>query len=93
MTHPDLGRVCSYCGPARGYYAGGWSLGFLGRFDSRRRWHDRRYARRLLMRAIDPRRTLFAWSSRDRSDLDEPEWWQPEAPFVDLHTLVFCTDR
>jgi hypothetical protein len=86
----DLGRVCPYWSPARGYYLGGWSLGLLGWFDRRGKWHDRRHARRLLMRAIDPRRTLFAWAKSGPGEEDEPEFWQPEAPFVDLHTLVFA---
>jgi hypothetical protein len=88
----DLGRVCSHWGPARGYYRGGWSLAFRGRFNARGAWKDRRYSRRLLMRAIDPRRTLFAWGkeTQDEESGDEPEFWQPETPFLDLHTLVFA---
>ncbi len=86
----DLGRVCPYWSPARGYFLGGWSLGLVGRFDRTGRWHDRRHARRLLMRAIDPRRTLFAWAKEGRGEEDEPEFWRPEAPFVDLHTLEFA---
>lgn len=86
----DIGRVCPYWSPARGYFLGGWSLGLSGWFDRRGKWHDRRHARRLLMRAIDPRRTLFAWGKSGRGEEDEPEFWQPEAPFVDLHTLVFA---
>ena len=86
----DLGRICPYWSPARQYFLGGWSLGLLGWFDRRGKWHDRRHARRLLMRAIDPRRTLFAWGKSGRGEEEEPEFWQPEAPFVDLHTLVFA---
>lgn len=86
----DLGRVCPYWSAARGGYLGGWSLGLRGRFDRYRRWKDSLHARRLLMRAIDPRRTLFTWAKNKPGKEDEAEWWQPEAPFVDLHTLVFA---
>jgi hypothetical protein len=91
----DLGRLASYWGPARGYYRGGWSLGLWGKFDERGKWHDLKYHRRLLMKAIDPRRTLFGWGSLKAETKDAPDRWKGfDAPFVDLHTLVFAlTDR
>jgi len=87
----DLGRVARYWSPAGGYYRGGFSLGLWGDFDNDGRWHDRRYCPRLVMKAIDPRRTLFGWGSVKDRDLKIPEL---STRFVDLHTLVFAlTDR
>lgn len=54
-------------------------------------WQDARYHRRILARAIDPRRTLFAWGAR--TDPDKPQLTGFRR-FVDLRTLVFAlTDR
>lgn len=91
----DLGRLASYWSPARGYYRGGWSLGLWGSFDDKGDWHDLRFRRRLLMKAIDPRRTLFGWGSLNAESRDAPDRWKGfDARFVDLHTLVFAlTDR
>jgi len=86
----DLGRLASYWSTARGYHRGGWSLGLWGRFDSTGRWRDLKYHRRLLMRAIDPRRTLFGWGSLKEGEEDTSAWKPFEAPFVDLRTLVFA---
>jgi hypothetical protein len=87
----DLGRLASYWTAARGYYRGGWSLGLWGDYDDQDRWHDARYHPRLLMKAIDPRRTLFAWGKLKRGDDDERG---TEARFIDLRTLAFAlTDR
>jgi hypothetical protein len=87
----DLGRIARYWSPAEGYYRGGFSLGVWGHFDPEGHWHDRRYCPRLLMKAIDPKRTLFGWGSlKDRA----PAIPGAVAHFVDLHTLVFAlTDR
>jgi len=87
----DLGRLARYWSPAGGYYRGGFSLGLWGDFDDEGRWHDRRYCPRLLLKAIDPRRTLFGWGSVKDRDPAIPDL---SARFVDLHTLVFAlTDR
>ena len=87
----DLGRLASYWTAARGYYRGGWSLGLWGDYDHQDRWHDARYHPRLLMKAIDPRRTLFAWGKLKRGDDDERG---TQARFIDLRTLAFAlTDR
>jgi hypothetical protein len=87
----DLGRLASYWTGARGYYRGGWSLGIWGSFDRDGGWHDTRYRQRLLMKAIDPRRTLFGWGSRKKGDQDEKG---AAARFIDLRTLAFAlTDR
>ena len=87
----DLGRLASYWAAARGYYRGGWSLGIWGSFDRAGEWHDMRYRQRLLMKAIDPRRTLFGWGSRKKGDEDEKG---AAARFIDLRTLAFAlTDR
>jgi hypothetical protein len=83
----DLGRVASHWAPARGYYRGGWSLGLWGSFDSRGGWHDTRFRPRLLMKAIDPRRTLFGWGSLKKGDQDEKG---ASARFIDLRTLAFA---
>ncbi len=87
----DLGALASHWAPARGSYRGGWSLGLWGGYDEAGHWRDARYHRRILARAIDPRRTLFAWGSR--TDADKPELLG-QRRFVDLRTLVFAlTDR
>jgi hypothetical protein len=90
----DLGRLASYWGSARDYYRGGCSLGLWGRFDAQGAWHDLRYRRRILLKAIDPLRTLFGWGSLKEGEEDRPDWRSPEARFVDLHALAFAlTDR
>jgi len=87
----DLGALARYWAPARGKHRGGWSLGLWGYFDTDGRWKDARYRRRLLIRAIDPRRSLFAWGSN--SDADAPDL-QRKRRFIDLRTLAFAlTDR
>jgi hypothetical protein len=87
----DLGRLASHWSPARRYYRGGFSLGLWGRFDERERWQDARYTPRLLLKAIDPRRTLFGWGSLKQGDQDEKG---AAAKFIDLRTLTFAlTDR
>jgi hypothetical protein len=87
----DFGRLAAYWSPAGGNYRGGWSLGFWGHFDSAGQWHDRRFHPRLLAKAIDPRRTLFAWGSVKRGDEDG---LGTGARVVDLHQVVFAlTDR
>jgi hypothetical protein len=83
----DLGRLASYWTAARGYYRGGWSLGLWGTYDAEGRWKDLRFHPRLLMKAIDPRRTLFRWGSLKRGDEDGRG---PEARFIDLRTLAFA---
>ncbi len=87
----DFGRLASDWRPARGYYRGGWSLGIWGSFDQAGGWHDLRYHPRLLMKAIDPRRTLFGWGSLKKGDQDDKG---AGARFIDLRTLAFAlTDR
>jgi len=83
----DLGRLASYWGEAGDTDRGGFSIGLWGAFDENGRWHDRRYHPRLLMRAIDPRRTLFGWGHLVRGDEDAIGG---RGNFVDLHTLVFA---
>ena len=94
----DFGAIASHWSPARKHFRGGWSLGLWGELDEHGGWHDRRYHPRLLLKAIDPRRTLFGWGSTTHSDAME----SAEAPgrrgsqqrFIDLRTLVFAlTDR
>jgi len=87
----DLARLASYWAPGRGYYRGGWSLGLWGTFDPDGNWHDMRHRPRLLMKAIDPRRTLFGWGSLKKGDADAKG---STARFIDLRTLAFAlTDR
>jgi hypothetical protein len=87
----DLARLASFWTGAHGYYRGGWSLGIWGTLDHAGEWHDMRYRQRLLIKAIDPRRTLFGWGSRKKGDQDEKG---AAARFIDLRTLAFAlTDR
>ena len=87
----DLGGLASHWAPGRGQYRSGWSLGLWGAFDGDGDWHDTRYRPRLLMRAMDPRRTLFGWGSLKKGDRTEKP---AEARFIDLRTLTFAlTDR
>jgi hypothetical protein len=86
----DLGGIAAHWSPGRGAYRGGWSLGIWGSYDEAGKWRDRRYRPRLLMKAIDPRRTLFAWGSVKRGDAAG----RGQARFIDLRTLAFAlTDR
>jgi hypothetical protein len=87
----ELGRLASYWAPARGYYRGGWSLGLHGTFDETGHWRDTRFRPRVLMKAIDPRRTLFGWGKLAPGDNDEKG---PAGRFIDLRTLSFAlTDK
>lgn len=87
----DFGALASYWAPARANYRGGWSLGLWGSYDEDGAWRDRRYHRRLLIRAIDPRRTLFSWGAKKDPDKPQLRW---QRRFVDLRTLAFAlTDR
>jgi hypothetical protein len=83
----DFGRLASYWTGARKYYRGGWSLGIWGAYNAKSEWHDTRYRPRLLMKAIDPRRTLFGWGSVKKADADEKG---AAARFIDLRTLAFA---
>ena len=83
----DLGRLASSWGAARGYYRGGWSVGAWGNLDVDGRWHDLRWHPRLLMKAIDPRRTLFGFGGLKKGDEDEKG---AAARFIDLRTLAFA---
>ena len=87
----DLGALARHVAPASGYYRGGFSLGFWGEHDAGGSWHDRRFHPRLLVKAIDPRRTLFGWGSLKRADADGKV---VPGNVVDLKTLVFAlTDK
>jgi len=86
----DLARLAKYWSPGRGYYRGGFSFGLKGRFDATGNWKDAKYAVRLLVKAIDPRRSLFAWGSWSRGR----EYKGADARFVDLRALSFAlTDK
>jgi hypothetical protein len=79
----DLGRLAGHWGAGRGRNRGAFSLGLWGSYDAAGSWHDLRYHPRLIIRSIDPRRTLFSWGT-SRDEVSYP------ARFVDLHTLVFA---
>lgn len=92
----DFGAIAAHWSPARRRFRGGWSLGLWGELDENGGWHDRRYHPRLLLKAIDPRRTLFGWGSTTDSggsDAIGPGGGGQQR-FIDLRTLVFAlTDR
>ena len=79
----DLGRLARHWGAGRKHNRGAFSLGFWGSYDDSGKWHNLPYHPRLIVRAIDPRRTLFSWGTAS----DEESY---PARFVDLHTLVFA---
>jgi hypothetical protein len=86
----DLARLAKYWSPGRGYYRGGFSFGLKGRFDGAGNWKDAKYAVRVLVKAIDPRRSLFAWGTWSRGR----EYKGADARFVDLRALSFAlTDK
>jgi hypothetical protein len=87
----DLGRLARYWAPGRDGNRGGFSIGLVGEFNTEGKWKDRRYYARLLMRSIDPRRTLISWSPREKRDPD-PD--RGRGRFVDLRTLAYAlTDQ
>jgi hypothetical protein len=87
----DLGRLARYWAPGQSGNRGGFSIGFVGEFNAEGKWKDRRYHARLLLRSIDPRRTLISWSSREKHDPD-PD--RGRGRFVDLRTLAYAlTDQ
>lgn len=83
----DLGAVATHYGEGRGRFRGGWSLGLWGAYDEAGQWHDRRYHPRLLMRALDGRRTVYAWGSLDPVDDDD---LGVGGRFVDLQTTALA---
>ncbi len=100
----DFGALAQHWSPAKGRYRGGWSLGLWGEFGEDGSWHDQLRHPRLLLRAIDPRRTLLGWGStgtkaRRAGDTPAPATSEDaelrgHRRFVDLRTLVFAlTDR
>jgi hypothetical protein len=82
----DLGGLASHWGAATRRFRGGWTLGIWGSYDEDGKWQDRRYHPRLLMKAIDPRRTLFGWGSLKPGDADR----RGPGRFIDLRTLAFA---
>jgi hypothetical protein len=87
----DLGRLARYWRDGARGNRGGFSIGFVGTFNPAGKWKDRRFHARLLLRSIDPRRTLINWSSREKLDPD-PD--RGRGRFVDLRTLAYAlTDR
>jgi hypothetical protein len=82
----DLGGLASHWGAATRRFRGGWTLGIWGNYDKDGKWQDRRYHPRLLMNAIDPRRTLFGWGSLKPGDADR----RGPGRFIDLRTLAFA---
>ena len=85
----DLGGLCAYECPAERDWRGGWSLGFWGEYREPEGWIDQDFRPRLLLDALDPRRTRLAWSS-----VSKEQTFQGTGMFVDLRTLVFAlTDR
>jgi len=88
----DFGRLAARWTRGRGNFLGGWSLGFWGRWTGPGRWQGHPKRPRLQAKAIDPRRTLFAWGTI-KDDEDEFLKGLP-GQFVDLRTLSFAlTDR
>jgi hypothetical protein len=86
----DLGRIASYWAPAQDEFFGGWSLCIWGSYNAAGDWKDELRRPRLRAKAIDPRRTLFAWGGIGA----DPLWWRGRGRFVDLRTLAFAlTDR
>jgi hypothetical protein len=90
----DLGAVASYFSPATtSGNRGGWSLGMWGRHRHGGGWEDLPDHPRLLMKSIDPRRTLIGWGP-PRGTPPREEKSKGPGRFVDLRTLTFAlTDR
>jgi hypothetical protein len=82
----DLGRLATHWGPAEKYYYGGFTLGIWGDYDAEGTWRDAKFHPRVLIRSIDPRRTLFGWGNLKRGDASD----QRPARMVDLRTLAFA---
>lgn len=92
----DFGALAKRWGAARGRHRGGWSLALWGRHDEHGAWQDQPLRRRLLLRSIDPRRTLVAWGPTwSTKDTVDPDVEDPQGGrFVDLRTLAYAlTDR
>lgn len=75
----DLSRIAVAAAPARGRYAGGFSLRF---------WERERFRPRIVIKTIDSKRHLIAFTAPDGDDPHD------QGNFVDLRTLAFAlTDR
>ena len=87
----DFGAVARYYGEAEDHFYGGFSLSFSRTVRKNGREVDTRFRPRLRYKAIDPRRTLFGWTSLGKDDVEN---WQTPGKFVDLRTLAFAlTDQ
>ena len=101
----DLSRVAFDCSPARGRFAGGFSLGLWSYTDKRGVERQHPYRPRVGIKHIDSKRALKGFTARqapDQVDLipDGSETGEPEkgytfrGHFLDLRTLAFAlTDR
>jgi hypothetical protein len=101
----DLSRIAYDVTPARGRFAGGFSLGFWSYLDKSGKERANQYRPRIGIKHIDSKRALKGFTGRndpDKSDLipEESSNGTPEkgykfrGHFLDLRTLAFAlTDR
>src|SRR2546427_5089465 len=101
----DLSRIARDFAPARGRFAGGFSLGLWSYLDSTDHEHANPYRPRVGIKQIDSKRALKGFTARndpDEADLipEGSETGEPEkgykfrGHFLDLRTLAFAlTDR
>jgi len=101
----DLSRIAHDCAPARGRFAGGFSLGMWQYTDKNGRQRTNHFRPRIGIKQIDSKRALKGFTARNNADRTDmiPEGspsGQPEPGYkfrghlLDLRTLAFAlTDR
>lgn len=96
----DLSRVAFDVAPARGEFAGGFSLGLWSYVDKKGRRKRNSFRPRIGIRHIDSKRALIGFTARnspDRDDLDSDKNTGKSRTFrgnfLDLRTLAFALDR
>jgi hypothetical protein len=100
----DLSRIAFNSSTARGRFAGGFSLGLWSYFDASGRETENHYRPRVVVKQIDSKRALKAFTSRrnpDREDIvqgsradDRKTGLAFRGHFLDLRTLAFAlTDK
>ncbi len=96
-----LSRLAFDCAPARGFFAGGFSLGLWSYTDKRGRERPNGFRPRICVKYIDHERSLIAFTARNSPDEEDliPEGSLSGEPkpgykfpghFLDLRTLAFA---
>lgn len=96
-----LARIAFDCAPARGFFAGGFSLGLWSYIDEKGRERPNGFRPRVCVKYVDRKRSLISFTARNSPDQEDliPEGSSSGEPkpgyrfpghFLDLRTLAFA---